>query len=227
MSLKVGEGQLVALLGPNGAGKSSLLSAVMGIVPVQGEIRFEGRSIVGLDPADIVRMGMAIVPEGRRLFTRLTVAENLRLGATARRDAKTVETDIRQVLDRFPILGDRQHDPAGKLSGGQQQQLSIARALLSRPKLLLMDEPSLGLDPISIKRVFEVILELKQEGLALLVADQNAIRATQIADHVYVMRTGAVAHSGSAEELRAEISYESEYLGIEPAAADRQAGRAE
>jgi branched-chain amino acid transport system ATP-binding protein len=216
VSLEVGEGEAVGLLGPNGAGKSTILSAIAGIVPAQGDIRLGGRSILGLDPEAIVGLGITSVPQGRRLFKRLTVAQNLQLGATTRQDGKdAVAGDIQEILDRFPILKEKWGDGAGALSGGQQQQLAIARALLARPRLLLLDEPSFGLDPHSVRRVFEIISELKSEGLAILLAEQNAIRAADAVDRLYVLRTGLVTRAGSARELRHEVDYEAEYLGAQ------------
>ena len=216
VSLRVDHGEVVGLLGPNGAGKSSVLAAVIGTAASVGEIRLDGRSLSGLDTERIVRLGLAIVPEGRRLFTRLTVARNLELGASSRSDRKSdVETDIHKIVDRFPVLKERWGDPAAKLSGGQQQQLAIARALLARPKLLLMDEPSLGLDPLMVRLVFEIIRELKASGQSILLAEQNAVRTAEVADRVYILRTGLVARAGSVDAIHADIDYEAEYLGTQ------------
>jgi branched-chain amino acid transport system ATP-binding protein len=216
VSLNVGPGEVVGLLGPNGAGKSSVLAAITGVVKARGRIALGDKSLSGLDPEQIARSGLSIVPEGRRLFARLSVSENLKLGATSRRDGRSaVEADLRKLAERFPVLKQRWHDPAAKLSGGQQQQLAIARALLARPRLLLMDEPSLGLDPMTVRRVFEIVAELKAEGQSILLAEQNAVRTAEVADRVYVLRTGTVARTGSGVEMRRDIDYKAEYLGVE------------
>jgi branched-chain amino acid transport system ATP-binding protein len=216
VSMTVGRGEVVGLLGPNGAGKSSVLAAIMGAVRARGRITIEERLVSGLDPEQIARSGLAIVPEGRRLFARLSVSQNLKLGAISRRDGRSaVEADVESLLKRFPVLKQRWHDPAAKLSGGQQQQLAIARALLAKPRLLLIDEPSLGLDPMTVRRVFEIIAELKADGQSILLAEQNAFRTAEVADRVYVLRTGVVARTGSGDEMRRAIDYKAEYLGVD------------
>lgn len=215
ISLTVEPGEVVGLLGPNGAGKSSVLAAIMGVARARGEITLGDVRLTGLEPEEIARSGISIVPEGRRLFTRLSVSENLRLGAIPRRDGRdAIEADLTELSNRFQVLEQRWNDPAAKLSGGQQQQLAIARALLARPRLLLMDEPSLGLDPLTVKRVFETIAELKVAGQSILLAEQNAVRTAEVADRVYILRMGTVARVGSGEEIRRDIDYRAEYLGV-------------
>jgi branched-chain amino acid transport system ATP-binding protein len=215
ISLEVNEGEIVSLVGPNGAGKTTTLSAIFGLVqPVSGSIEFEGTSLIGQTPERIVRMGLALVPEGRMIFGTLTVAENLRLGAATRKDAGEVRTDIARLLERFPALERYYKSTAGNLSGGEQQQLAIARALLSRPRFLLLDEPSLGLAPIVIERVFETLAELRETGTTILLIEQNASQAVALADRSYVLRTGQIALAGAREELLHNPDFESTYLGL-------------
>lgn len=216
ISFDVAEGEAVAVVGPNGAGKTSTLSALVGIVPVAGgTIRFEGDDVTGLGPERMVRRGVALVPEGRHIFSTLTVMENLRLGATIRRDHAAVSAEIDDLLQRFEALGRLSGQPAGKLSGGEQQQLAIARALLSRPRLLVLDEPSLGLAPLVIDRVFDVLDELRRDGVTILLVEQNAARAVLFADRSYVLRSGQVVLSGASRELLAAPDFISSYLGVE------------
>jgi branched-chain amino acid transport system ATP-binding protein len=195
VSLDVGAGELVGLVGPNGAGKSTLLNAVAGLVrPHRGDIRFEGTSLVGLRPEQIVRMGIGLVPEGRRIFATLTVAENLALGATARSDRAGRAADEEALLERFPVLRRLHSAPAGRLSGGEQQQLAIARALMARPRLLMLDEPSLGLAPLVVDLVFDTIAALRtEEQVTVLLVEQNVVRTVSTADRTVVLRTGEVA----------------------------------
>src|SRR5690606_34911075 len=191
LSLEVTEGQVVALLGPNGAGKTTTLSAVMGLVPpAAGQVHFEDRDLTPLGPEDTVRAGIALAPEGRRILRTLTVLENLELGATFRTDRAAVARDLDGLLQRFPVLGDRRTQLAGTLSGGEAQQLAIARALMARPRLLLLDEPTLGLAPQLVDRVFEIVEELRREGLTVVLVDQNATRVMTLADRTYVLRQG-------------------------------------
>jgi branched-chain amino acid transport system ATP-binding protein len=214
IDLDVDEGELVALVGPNGAGKSSTLAAVSGLVrPAAGTVRVAGEVVSGLAPERVVRHGVALVPEGRNIFTALTVAENLALGATIRRDAAGVAADLDRQLDRFPILRDRYGQQAGLLSGGEQQQLAIARALMSRPRLLLLDEPSLGLAPRLVDLVFETVAQLRREGLTIVLVEQNATRAVELADRTSVLRTGRIVRSGTADELGGGAAMAAEYLG--------------
>jgi branched-chain amino acid transport system ATP-binding protein len=215
ISLHVDEGEAVALVGPNGAGKTTTLSAIFGLVPpAGGSITFRGRSIVGSPPEDILRSGIALVPEGRHIFGTLTVAENLQLGTTARRDRDAAEADLAAVLDRFPALKAYYGSSAGNLSGGEQQQLAIARALLSRPRLLLLDEPSLGLAPVVIDVVFDALEELRNEGVTILLVEQSAARAVEFADRTYLLRTGRVAHAGTRDEILRMENFETAYLGV-------------
>jgi branched-chain amino acid transport system ATP-binding protein len=214
VSLEVREGEIVGLVGPNGAGKSTLLSAVFGLLqPASGRIELEGRSLVGLAPERIVRLGLGLVPEGRHIFNTLTVAENLEVGATGRAVRAGLSEDLARIFERFPVLERYAKAPAGRLSGGEQQQLAIARALLSRPRLMLLDEPSLGLAPVVIDLVFDVLGELREEGVTILLVEQNAARAIELADRSYVLRTGEVALSGDRETLLRETSFEATYLG--------------
>ena len=214
IDLRVGAGELVALVGPNGAGKSSTLAAVAGLVaPTEGSIEFCGASLIGRVPEDIIRLGISLVPENRNIFASLTVEENLVLGTTIRRDRSAARADIETQLDRMPILRKRLRQPAGYLSGGEQQQLAIARALVSRPKLLLLDEPSLGLAPQLVDLVFEIVEQLRRDGITMLLVEQNAARAVELADRSYVLRTGLVARAGTSEELLAASGLVDDYLG--------------
>jgi branched-chain amino acid transport system ATP-binding protein len=214
VSVTVAQGEIVAIVGPNGAGKSTTLAAITGVVrPSGGSIEFEGRSLLGLTPEKIVRLGIALVPEGRQIFSSLSVAENLALGTTPRKDRAAAREDLERELERFPILRTYYRTSAAKLSGGEQQQLAIARALLSRPRLLLLDEPSLGLAPIMIDRVFETLVQLRESGVTVLLVEQNATRAVALADRSYVLRTGRVGLSGTREELLQTADFAAAYLG--------------
>lgn len=211
-SLRVEEGEAVALLGPNGAGKSSTLRAIVGLVKSTGDVAFAGESIAGLACEKIVGRGLTLVPEGRRLFPQLTIHENLMLGARDRRTAHKVYDDL---LERLPILAERRNQPAGTLSGGEQQQVAIARALMSQPKLLLIDEPSLGLAPTLVDRVYQLLSELKQQGLSMLIVEQEVIRVLNFADRAYAMANGSIELSGTSEELRNSDDIKNFYLGTE------------
>jgi branched-chain amino acid transport system ATP-binding protein len=215
ISLSVAAGELAVLLGANGAGKSSTLKAIAGALrPSGGRITLDGAEVPYGWPERMVRLGAAMVPETRDIFPDLTVAENLKLGAfTRRRDHAGVAADLARVVALFPVLGERGGQPAGTLSGGEQQMLAIARALMSRPRLLLLDEPSLGLAPAIIERIFAMIAELKRGGLTILLVEQNAAHALAIADRAYVLRLGEVAASGSAGEIRAATDLKALYLG--------------
>jgi branched-chain amino acid transport system ATP-binding protein len=215
VSLQVDTGEIVGLVGPNGAGKTTTLSTVFGLIkPDSGSILLDGSSLAGQAPERIVRLGLALVPEGRHIFNTLTVRENLELGATARKDRADVRRDLGELVERFPVLERYYDSPAGRLSGGEQQQLAIARALLSRPKLLLLDEPSLGLAPVVIDLVFDALAQLREEGVTILLVEQNAARAVELADRSYVLRTGEVVLSGSRDELIDAEHVETAYLGL-------------
>jgi branched-chain amino acid transport system ATP-binding protein len=201
LDLTVATGELVTLLGPNGAGKSSTIGAITGLVPSGGRIVFEGMDISRLPAEARVERGIAVSPEGRHVFANLTVAENLRLGSAIRKDSAGVRSDMERYLALFPVLAERIDQPAGTLSGGEQQMLAIARALMSRPKLLLLDEPSLGLAPMIVARIFDFIGQLKAEGTTILLVEQNAAQAMRVADRVYVMSTGEVSFTGPASAL--------------------------
>jgi branched-chain amino acid transport system ATP-binding protein len=215
VSLTVGAGEVVALLGANGAGKSTMLRAISGIVrPRAGQIRLAGQAIARLPPARIVRLGIGHCPEGRRIFGSLSVAENLRLGAAARSDRTDVAEDRERMLALFPILRERQQQPAGTLSGGEQQMLALARALMARPRLLLLDEPSLGLAPLLVQQIFRRLAELKSAGTTMLLVEQNIAVALDLADRAYVLRTGEIGLEGAASELKANYERLAEaYLG--------------
>jgi branched-chain amino acid transport system ATP-binding protein len=213
VDLTVGEGQVVALLGPNGAGKTTTLRSICGMVRASGRITFRGRDLTGLATEKVTRLGIAHVPEGRGTFPGLTVTENLKLGAYGRRDSD-VRSDIDRWFGIFPRLADRRDQPAGSLSGGEQQMLAVARALLSRPTLLLLDEPSLGLAPLVVREVFEVLDRIRAEqGTGMLLVEQNAALALELADAAYVLAAGRTVLSGPASEIRAEDSVRRSYLG--------------
>ena len=215
VSLTVGEGELVTLLGANGAGKSSTILAVAGAVrPAAGRVRLMGEDVTGARPERMVRLGIATVPETRDVFPDLTVAENLRLGAFIHRgDVAGVTRDRDRLLEQFPVLAERASQPAGTLSGGEQQMLVIARALMSRPKVLLLDEPSLGLAPVIVERIFEMIRSLKAQGFTILLVEQNARMGLAVADRAYVMRLGRIEAEGPADEIAAATELKSLYLG--------------
>ena len=214
-SFSVARGELVALLGANGAGKSSTLMAIAGAVrPAGGRVRLEGADVTGASPERMARLGVATVPETRDVFPDLTVSENLRLGAFTRRDgAVEIARDRARFLERFPILAERADQPAGTLSGGEQQMLVIARAMMARPRVLLLDEPSLGLAPVVVDRVFEMIAGLKAAGLTILLVEQNARKALALADRAYVMRLGRIEAAGLASELATAGALQALYLG--------------
>ncbi|MGE0038623.1 MAG: ABC transporter ATP-binding protein [Xanthobacteraceae bacterium] len=198
VSLTVNEGEVVTLVGANGAGKSTLLKALMGLVPIgQGEVEFLGARTNGRPTYEMARLGIAYVPEGRGTLKFLTVRENLVLGASARPSSRDIERDLRNVLDRFPALAERIDQVAGTLSGGQQQMLVIARALMSRPRLMLLDEPSLGLAPLIARTIFEIIAELRGQGVTVLLVEQNAHAALKLASRAYVLETGRIVLEGS------------------------------
>jgi branched-chain amino acid transport system ATP-binding protein len=207
-------GGITAILGANGAGKTTTLRAVCGMVKTAGQIRFEGQRIDGKATEDIVRLGIAHTPEGRGTFMELTVEENLRLGAYVRKDRRAVAGDFDRIFQYFPVLGQRRRQQAGTLSGGEQQMLAVARALMSRPRLLLLDEPSLGLAPLVTREIFRIVRAInKDEGVSVLLVEQNAAMALELADHAYLLETGRVVMSGSAAELRKDDSIRRSYLG--------------
>jgi branched-chain amino acid transport system ATP-binding protein len=213
VSLAVGLGELVCLVGANGAGKTTTLKTISGIVHVtKGRIVFEGQDICGLPAPEILRRGIAHCPEGRRVFPYLTVEENLRMGAYVRRDPE-VEADLREVYRHFPILDERARQAAGTLSGGEQQMLAIGRALMARPRLILFDEPSLGLAPTMVETTFEIIKGIRNRGATVLMVEQNAYGALRMADRAYVMETGAITLSGPARDLLQNEHVKRAYLG--------------
>ena len=215
ISIEVGSGEIVGVIGPNGAGKSTLLNTVAGAVKAtSGAIELEGTPILGEVPEAIVRRGISLVPEGRHIFARLSVAENLQLGSTGRRDRSEVSSDLESTLDLFPVLKGYYRSSAGKLSGGEQQMLAIARALLARPRLLMLDEPSLGLAPMIIARVFETLIELRSRGVTILLVEQNAARTIELADRTYVLRTGRIELAGSRDEILHDRQFEEAYMGF-------------
>jgi len=214
VDLDVAQGEIVAVIGANGAGKSTLVRTISGLLrPSAGTITFEGRSIGGAPAHSIVRLGVVQVPEGRMALAKLSVLENLLAAAQVRPDRSVVKDDIEKAMNRFPILRERVHQLAGTLSGGQQQMLVIARALLARPRLLLLDEPSLGLAPVIADQVFALIEEIRGEGVTILLIEQNAGRALSVADTAYVVETGRIAASGPAQELKRDPRVMAAYLG--------------
>ena len=214
VSLRIDSGEIVGLVGPNGAGKSSLLAAITGQRRSSaGAISFEGRSLLGKTPEQIVRMGIALVPEGRHIFRALTVAENLRLGSTIRRDRVAVKHDLGDLLALFPALKRRYRALGGHLSGGEQQQLAIARAMMCKPRLLLLDEPSLGLAPMVVDLVLETVDSLRTSGLSVLLVEQMALSTVRLADRSYVFRTGSVVLEGTRAELVNNSEVAKAYLG--------------
>lgn len=214
VSLEVGEGEVIALLGANGAGKTTLLRTISALLrPTIGAVEFDGRRIDRFPADRVVALGLAHVPEGRQIFPDLTVAENLRLGAYRRRDRGKVKSDLERVLGIFPKLRERYGQPGGTLSGGEQQMLAIARALMAAPKLLLLDEPSMGLAPLIVQRIFEIIREIHAAGVTVLMAEQNAHMALAAADRAYVLQSGAVRLSGPAAELKDNPEVKHLYLG--------------
>ena len=216
VSLRVDEGEIVTLIGANGAGKSTTLMAISGIVPPRrGEILFAGRPIHGLAPDRIVRLGICQVPEGRRIFPELTVAENLDMGAFLRRDRQGIERDRQELYELFPILHQRRLQPGGNLSGGEQQMLAISRALMARPRLLLLDEPSMGLAPLITRQIFEIIKTINRErNTTVFLVEQNANLALQTADRGYVLENGRIVLQGQAEALLNDENVQKAYLGI-------------
>jgi branched-chain amino acid transport system ATP-binding protein len=213
VSFEVREGELVSLIGANGAGKTTTLKAITGIQPVaDGDIKFLGRAIRGQGAWDLVKQGLVMVPEGRGTFTRMSITENLQMGAFVREDQE-IDSDMERVFKIFPRLKERRHQLAGTLSGGEQQMLAMGRALMARPKVLLMDEPSMGLSPIMVDKIFEVVKDIHGQGTTVLLVEQNASRALQLADRGYVMDSGEITMSGDAASLLSDPRVRAAYLG--------------
>lgn len=214
VSLEVREGEFVTLIGSNGAGKSTTLRAISGLEPlVSGRITFEGSPIHGVASQTIIERGISHCPEGRRVFPHLTVRENLEMGAYRRLDRQRVRNDLEQMLDRFPRLRERLHQPAGTLSGGEQQMLAIARALMSRPRLVMFDEPSLGLAPNFVEQVFQLVTDVRDRGATVLMVEQNAYAALELCDRSYLLETGSVVMHGAASDMLANPDIRKAYLG--------------
>lgn len=214
ISLEVNEGEIVTLIGANGAGKSTTLRTISGLLkPKAGSITFLGQNIAGVRAHEIVKKGISQVPEGRRVFAEMTVMENLDLGAFVRKDKAGIQQDLKHVFELFPRLEERKNQSAGTLSGGEQQMLAMGRALMSRPKLLLLDEPSMGLAPLLIKEIFNIIVDINKSGTTVLLVEQNANMALSIANRAYVLETGRITLSGSAQELAASEDVRKAYLG--------------
>ncbi|MFN4181986.1 MAG: ABC transporter ATP-binding protein [bacterium] len=214
ISLSIPEGSCVCLIGANGAGKSSTLKAIMGLIrDRRGEILLDGQSLMRCKPFEVVRKGIALVPEGRRIFPNLTVEENLRMGGYFHIHPEEYQKDLERVFHLFPRLKERLHQLGGTLSGGEQQMVAVARALMSRPRYLLLDEPSLGLSPILVQTIFYLIQQIHKQGITLLLVEQNARMAMEVADYCYVLETGKIALSGPAKELRQDERVKKAYLG--------------
>lgn len=216
ISISIKEGEIVGVLGPNGAGKTTLLMTISGILrQSEGKIFFKDKNLIKVSPADIVKMGIAHCPEGRHVFPELTVRENLEIGAYIRKDKEMVNKEIDNMFAKFPILGRRQSQPAGTLSGGEQQMLAISRALLSKPKLLLLDEPSLGLAPIIIEEVFKIIKEIHDDGVSILIVEQNARMTLNVVDRAYILESGKIKTQGSSFDLKNNETVKKIYLGLD------------
>ena len=214
VDFEVFEGELVSLIGSNGAGKTTTMKAITGTLPLNaGDIQYMGKSIKGQGPWDLVKQGLAMVPEGRGVFARMTIMENLQMGAYVRRDTTAIAADADKVFTIFPRLKERKDQLAGTLSGGEQQMLAMGRALMSRPKVLLLDEPSMGLSPIMVDKVFEVVRDVYAQGVTILLVEQNASRALAVANRAYVMESGLVTMSGDAKEMLKDPKVRAAYLG--------------
>ena len=214
VDLEVPDGKIVTLIGANGAGKSTTLRTISGLVKAEsGSITYDGKELLGLSINKILEQGIAQSPEGRRVFPNLTVLENLKIGAYLRKDRDGIEKDVRWIYELFPRLEERHWQPAGTLSGGEQQMLAVGRALMSRPKLLMMDEPSLGLAPLVVQGIFDIIRTINQQGVTVLLIEQNANMALKIADYAYVLETGCITKSGTGAALLADESIKEAYLG--------------
>ena len=214
IDFEVHEGELVSLIGSNGAGKTSTMKAITGTLPIHGgDIEYLGKSIVGQGPWDLVKQGLAMVPEGRGVFTRMTIIENLLMGAYIRTDTAAIQDDIEKVFHTFPRLRERKDQLAGTMSGGEQQMLAMGRALMSRPKVLLLDEPSMGLSPIMVDKIFEVVRDVFAQGVTVLLVEQNASRALAIANRGYVMESGLISMTGPGQDLLSDPKVRAAYLG--------------
>jgi branched-chain amino acid transport system ATP-binding protein len=214
IDLRVDAGELVCLIGSNGAGKTTTMKAITALLPLRaGEVRYRGRSVAGRGPWDLANEGLVMVPEGRGVFARMSIAENLLMGAYLRDDKTVIANDLDRVFELFPRLAERRAQLAGTLSGGEQQMLAMGRALMARPHLLLLDEPSMGLAPLMVDRIFEVIRQVHEEGITILLVEQNAARALQIADRAYVMESGLIGTSGPARAMLDEEAVRQAYLG--------------
>ena len=214
ISFEVNQGEVIALIGANGAGKTTTLQTITGLLQAKkGSITFEGKDITKMPAHTIVKLGIAHVPEGRRVFSNLTVYQNLRMGAYTRSDKNEIEESLKMVYERFPRLQERKNQMAGTLSGGEQQMLAMGRALMSKPKLIVMDEPSMGLSPIFVNEIFDIIQKVSAGGTTVLLVEQNAKKALSIADRAYVLETGKIVLSGKAEELLSDDSVKKAYLG--------------
>lgn len=214
VDLEVPDGKIVTLIGANGAGKSTTLRTISGLVKAEsGSVTYDGKELLGLSINKILEQGIAQSPEGRRVFPNLTVLENLKIGAYLRKDRDGIEKDVRWIYELFPRLEERHWQPAGTLSGGEQQMLAVGRALMSRPKLLMMDEPSLGLAPLVVQGIFDIIRTINQQGVTVLLIEQNANMALKIADYAYVLETGCITKSGTGAALLADESIKEAYLG--------------
>jgi len=214
VDFEVHEGELVSLIGSNGAGKTTTMKAITGTLPIHGgDIEYLGKSIVGQGPWDLVKQGLAMVPEGRGVFTRMTIIENLLMGAYIRTDTAAIQDDIEKVFHTFPRLRERKDQLAGTMSGGEQQMLAMGRALMSRPKVLLLDEPSMGLSPIMVDKIFEVVRDVFAQGVTVLLVEQNASRALAIANRGYVMESGLISMTGPGQDLLSDPKVRAAYLG--------------
>ena len=214
VSFHVDQGEVIALIGANGAGKTTILHTVTGLLsPKKGSVVFEGQEVTKIPAHKIVSLGMAHVPEGRRVFAELSVYENLKMGAYTRKDKSEIEENLQKIYERFPRLKERKNQMAGTLSGGEQQMLAMGRALMSQPKIILMDEPSMGLSPILVNEIFDIIQEVSKSGTTVLLVEQNAKKALSIADRAYVLETGRIALEGRAEDLLRDDSIKKAYLG--------------
>ncbi len=217
VSMEIQEGGITAILGNNGAGKTTILNSIVALIddqPEKGLIEFDGKTITNMSTEKIIRMGIGYVPEGRQVFNELTVLENIKTGAYTRKGRSEIEADIDKMFEYFPVLKERTKQQAGTLSGGEQQMLAIARALMSRPRLLMLDEPSLGLSPLLVKEVFEIIRQIHQDGTTILLVEQNAKKALEIADFGYILENGRFVASGTAGELKANDDVKEFYLGV-------------